>query len=506
MKRPLTTVGFTLFAFICTLFFICRTDVAFSVLCISAFIAVTTSVINRRVTVLLLLCGTMVLACLLFFFSDTGRGKVQSLAGNNVYVEATVSKPPLFDTENARHYAVCRLRTLDGKRAEGNLRLSFSATKDEIDPDLLETGNRISFTGRVYLPGMGYENAERCFYSENIFLGAYGAEGFSIKEPLLRDVSYYFGRLRSLLSEKTAVSFPDDVSALLMGILTGDKDSMDGKVYDDFKASGTAHLMAVSGLHLSVWVAFVGLIIPSDGRFDKLRFILIAAVIVFVMLLAGMSKSVTRAGLMSFMSVFASFFKTRSDSLNNLGAAVLIMILFDPYCVLSVSFQLSAISTLSVLTLGKALMRRSDSFFGYRYFVPTKPKKLMKYLFDSACLCISVVIFTFPVMVYSFGGISTVTLYTNLLVVPVITPLMILGGICVLTSSVTFISYPLAVVVNCVAEYVLAVTRFFAGFENAFLSFEAANYGRYILAAVIITVFLAAVFKKNICNSIRNVL
>ena len=506
MKRPFAIIGFTLFAALYLLFFTGRADAAFSLLCASVFLAAASVIINRRVTLMLLLCGTTALACLLFLLSDTQRGSLQSLAGDDVYVEAVVSEPPYRAEGRGRHYAVCRLKTVAGENVKGKLRLSFSPSDDGIDPDSLDIGNRISFTGKVYLPGMGEKAVERNFFAKNIFLGAYGVRNLQIAEPAVRNLTYYFSRITDFVKEKISGSFGDDVAGLLLGILTGDKSLMDSELYNDFKISGVSHLAAVSGLHLSVWMLFAGSLIPDDGRAGRIRAVLLVSVILFVMLLAGMSKSVVRAGIMSLIFIGSSMLKRETDCLNNLGVAVFLMLLFDPWCALSISFQLSAISTLSVLTVGKALLKRSDDIFGYRDFIRTDAKRFVKLIFDSVSLCIGVIVFTAPIMIYNFSGISTVSLWTNLLVVPVSTPLIVLTGVYVIVSPVKAVAYPVSLVINVLAEYAVAVVRFFAASENAFLSFEEGNYGEYILGAGIIAAFFLLIFKKNICNRIRNML
>lgn len=498
MKRPFAVIGFTAFAVAFVMFFTARTDVAFtgavtSSVCVLLYL----KFIRRGFTVPLIFLAA-VLSCLLFLSSDTQRGKTQSLAGKGVGVEATVCEMPWKGADKNRHYAVCKLISVNGVKVKGRVRISFSPSKDGIDPDVLKTGNRVSFTGTVYIPGAGQRDIEQYFTGEKIYLGAYGVKNLVVAEPSLRGISYYFQLLRNNIADKISAAFSDSVAGVLVGVLTGDKSYMSDEINENFKKSGIAHLMAVSGLHLSVWVFFIGAMLPDEGNFAKFKYIFLLVITVFVMLLAGMSESVKRAGLMSFVHIIGCLVQKKSDGLNSLGFAVFMMILFNPNCVLSLSFQLSVISTLAILTLGKACTEKTRGFFEYEGYRKSVPVKILKLCFDSFSISMCVLVFTLPLQIYEFGGISSVSALTNLLVAPVTTPLLVLAGGYAILSPLSFVSYPIAFMADAVAEYVVFVSGWLAKPESAFISFEISNAFEYFLAFLVVFAFYFLLFRKNI--------
>ena len=439
---------------------------------------------------------TGAVACLLFVANTADSDAAHKLIGNSVRVEAVVAESPYMKKDNARHYCVLDLEAVDGKAVSGRLRLSFSPSKDKIEEDSLEIGNRISFRGKVYIPGEGEKSIGRYFAGERIVLGAYSAREIIIEAPARRGVEYWFSQIRNYVSRKLDYGFDGKIAGFLTGMLTGDKSGIDSDLYDSLRKTGVAHLMAVSGFHLSLWVFVLGMLIPESSKTARLKYLFLALAVVFIMLLAGMSESVKRAGVMSLVYLAGKLSKRRSDSLNSLGLALTIMMLYNPACVLSLSMQLSFLSTLGIVTLGVRFMKLTQEAFG-RIKINLTLKKLLVAAADTFFISISVLVFTFPVLINAFGGISSVSAWVNILVSPVAAPLLLLSGIYVIFSSVSFVAFPVSVVVAMLAKYVIAATDFFDDFRNAFLVFEAETILLYVAGGVLVSFMcLAALSNK----------
>lgn len=498
MKRPFAAVGFTAFAVLLALSYAMSSRAALcACLCFAAAGIFSIIVRPLRQTVTVPVCLITAAAVCLLFLGFIGEVKhTQSLAGEDVGVTATVSEAPYMKKTNGRYYCVLSIETVRGERVSGKLRLSFSPTGDELDPDSLQIGNRVSFRGKVYIPAEGEKSISRYFTGENILLGAYGVSDFTCSEPSSRGVNYYFHRIRSFVSERLRYGFGDRIAGLLIGILTGDRSVLDDELYDAFRETGIAHLMAVSGLHLSVWVYSLGALIPEKGKTAKLKYLLLISAVLFVMLLAGMSESVKRAGFMSLVYLSGKLSSHRSDSLNSLGLAVFVMILFNPMCVLSVSLQLSFLSTLGIVTLGQLYIKRSADFLGGKS-INSPAKKLARYFTDVFFISISVLVFTFPVLIYNFGGISTVSAWVNILISPVVTPLLMLSGAYVLLSGISPVALVLGLIVRLISEYIIFVASGFLRVKNAFLVYEAESLPLYLAAAVLIAFLSLAFFKRS---------
>lgn len=498
MNRIFALSGFTAFAVLYALFFVARADAAVILMAASAGCAFVSLLIKRHDFLLPLVFFAAGLSCLLFLIFNAEQGRLRTFAGQKISVEATVYEMPYKAKDRERHYAVCELEKVNGEKASGKLRLSFAPSADGIDPGNLETGNRISFTGTAYLPGAGQADIERYFLGEDILLGAYAVKNLIVTVPETRSLRYHFQNIRNRVAEKISENFSDRTSGVLLGVLTGDREYIDDETDESFRKAGISHIMAVSGLHLSVWVFFISSLLSDDRRFSRIKYILLLAVVVFVMLLAGMSKSVCRAGFMSAVHIIGCMLERKSDSLNSLGFAVFVMVLLNPSCVFSLSFQLSVLSTLSIITLAKACTESVRNFFEYEGYKKSVGIKILKICFDSFAISMSVLMFTFLIQAYEFAGLSSVSALSNLLMIPVVTPIMILSGLYVVVASVPFIAYPIAFAADKLAEYVIWVSAVLSKPEWAFLTLEKSDIpGLLLLSAGVITFFIL-VFRKNI--------
>lgn len=498
MKRPFAVIGFTGFFALLTLFLCESTQGAYYAL--FAFTALGTATLfnkNLRQALTVPVClFTGAAACFLFICHSAQCVSVQSLAGENVQVEATVYERPYIKKENARHYCILELEAVDKRKAKGKLRLSFSPSKDGIDADALEVGSRLSFTAKVYIPGEGEKSISRYFAGENIVLGAYFARDMSITPPKTKSAGLIFSQIRHLVAQRLRYGFSDKIAGLLTGMLTGDKSCLDGDLYNVLKKTGIAHLMAVSGFHLSLWVFSLGAFIPESDKTAKLKYTVLLFAVLFLMLLAGMSESVKRAGFMCVVHLLGKLSKRRSDSLNSLGFAAVLMILFNPACVLSISMQLSFLSTLGILTLGKSMLRLSSELFGGKR-INTPLKKLLRSAADTFFISISVLVFTFPVMLYAFNGVSAVSAFVNVFVAPAAMPLLLLSGAYVLTFAIDFIAFPIAVILKLLAGYIIFTAELFAGLENAFIVFEPENIFLFAAGLVLVALMCLCALIKN---------
>ncbi len=498
MKRPFAVIGFTFFFVVLVLFL--SESIKAAYYAFFAFTAIGSAALfnkNLRQAMTVPVClFAGAAACLLFIAEDSQISSAQTLTGENVRVEAVVAERPYLKKESGRHYCVLELLRVGTEKVSGRLRLSFSPSKDSIAAESLEIGNKLSFTGTVYIPGEAEKSISRYFAGESIVLGAYSARDVSIYSVGVKSLTRIFAEIRHSVSQRLRYGFGDRVAGLIVGILTGDKACLDGKLYDSFKKTGIAHLMAVSGLHLSLWVFSLGALIPENGKASRLKYILLALAVAFIMLLAGMSESVKRAGFMSLVFLLGKLCKRKSDGLNSLGIAVTLMLLYNPACVLSTSMQLSFLSTLGILTLGKQLTGLSADLFGGKK-INTPLKKALRSCADVFFISISVLVFTFPVLIYSFGGISAVSAFVNVFVSFAVMPLLLLSGAYALLAPLSFIAYPIALAVRLLAEYIIAVARFFLSFRNAFLVFERENLFLYAAGAIIVFFLCLFALKKN---------
>jgi len=237
---------------------------------------------------------------------------------------------------------------------------------------------------------------------------------------------------------------PEDLSALLSGLLFGKSASnISDEVKEDFKRTGTVHLLVVSGLHLSILIGTCFAVL-SAFRIPMAPALLLTTFInLTYMLLAGAASSVMRAALMAELTLIAKLFDRDKDFFTAISLAALIILLFDPLVLFNIGFQLSFMATFSLVCLAPLIQERLKALPGY--------------LSTLLSVSLAPVLATFPVIYYNFSQVSLVAPLANMLILPWIQFLIILGFLTVLLGAI-FI--PLGQFVAASVSLMLVVLKF----------------------------------------------
>lgn len=206
---------------------------------------------------------------------------------------------------------------------------------------------------------------------------------------------------------------PKREAGLMAGIMIGDTTNIPSGVKEDFKKTGLAHILAVSGMNVSMLasaVIFVAGLLPVG---TLLRFVLTIVSLCAYMTITGPGPSILRAGIMFAAAMVASVLSRKADLLSVLSLAVLVTLVYDPGFLFNVGWQLSFSATLFIVLLSPPLKETFSAF----------PGKVREPL----VVTIGAQIGVMPVMVCYFHQLSLITVIANLLVTGAIFPLMIIG-------------------------------------------------------------------------------
>lgn len=134
--------------------------------------------------------------------------------------------------------------------------------------------------------------------------------------------------------------------------------------------------------------------------------------------------SIVRAGAMYFLYVAAYFLERRYDSINALFFIGFILLIYRPMTIFSISFQLSFMATLSILLLSPILNEKLNKITGP--------------LSSLLSVTLAAQIGTLPIMAYHFNQVSLISLLTNLLIIPIISPMLSIAFFSILIGAVSF--------------------------------------------------------------------
>ena len=217
--------------------------------------------------------------------------------------------------------------------------------------------------------------------------------------------------------EKNIEAVAEKKQGFLKALILGRKQEMSLRQREALSDAGLSHIVAVSGLHISVFIAFLSKLFS----FVRNRFIRNITFILAVFLLAavcGFTSSVVRAALMSALAFSGNLLRRKTDNLNNLGVAALIIVIADPLSAVSASFLLSFGATLGIILLAeKFSVLSSTAFFRLTKHYPNRVFRFFSGLF---CTSIAAFFFTFPLLYYFFGGQSFISVFSNIVCLPIV--------------------------------------------------------------------------------------
>lgn len=234
-----------------------------------------------------------------------------------------------------------------------------------------------------------------------------------------------------LLAAKDAVrravqrALPMPESALLNGILIGDDRLLPESLKEDFRITGTAHIVAISGANVSLMIA---LVVTLLGRVLHRRAAALAAlpVIALYTLFVGAPASAVRAASMAALGLLGQLFWRRGFTLNTLFAACTFIVLVNPVALFDAGFQLSAAATLGLVLFAERLAAPTRAWFE-RHVPHALLRKGLNVVSDGVLVTLAAQLTTLPLLILSFHQVSLVALLSNLLILPLQPPIMLLG-------------------------------------------------------------------------------
>lgn len=249
--------------------------------------------------------------------------------------------------------------------------------------------------------------------------------------------------------------FPEDAAPFAKALLLGDRTDIDYETNTDFKVSGISHVIAVSGLHVSI---LFGLVYLFSGKRRFLTTIIGVPMVLLFAAVAGFTPSITRAAIMQCLMMVAMLCQREYDGPTALSFSALVMLIFDPLMICSVSFQLSFACMAGIFCFAEPLQNwlLDEKRLGKWDSGPVRG------LAASLSVSLSSCVLTTPLCAVYFGTVSLIGPVTNLLTLWVIT--FIFYGVmlvCLLESSFLagIVAWPIRYVLGCsslLAEFPLA--------------------------------------------------
>ncbi len=440
MKRPLTLVGFVyLFALFVSMQLDPFPNMIISII-LFLFAIVLFLLRKRMLTKIYIVAAlTSAMAFLVYDVSYVCRVKPKLLNESvTTKVSGNICDLP-YESYGRFHYIV-------DTDNFGKIKISSDAP---IECDLFD---KIEFDAKLFpITGSGLFSKRSYYMSKGILATGYVCKVSDIdvlKNNGTKPFYYYALKVREAITKSIRILLPGQVSAMSRGMLLGDKYDIDETISENFRDLGISHLLAVSGLHMSVITNSLMFVLKKLRLGRKLIAIFTATGAFVFMAITGFSPSVTRAGIMSIVCVLSVLVSRKPDSINSLGFALLIILLVNPFAAADLGLLLSFFATLGILLFGRSLELSLSKY-------------LPKFLSGTFAMTISASILTFPFIALSFKKFSVISLVANVLIVLpslVMMPLILLAAILYFIKPIAVLGKLVAFIAGTIVTIVLKFT------------------------------------------------
>ena len=266
-----------------------------------------------------------------------------------------------------------------------------------------------------------------------------------------------------------------DEAAIVRGIVIGDRSRISEEVEEDFRRSGIAHILAISGIHVAVLSAAVYFLLRSLAIPLMVRNPLTVGLVWMYVIVAGAPPSAVRAAVVATLVLAAPVFGRQLSPLHFMTTMLAAVLAYNPQLIFSVGFQLSVAAVFGILLLRKPFLKMFERTL-FRPFA--KPSQALTNLL---AVSLAAQISTAPIIAASFDEVSVVGLITNLVAVPLAGPILALGMAgSVIGNLAPFLAYP----VNAANGFLVSVVELAAATISS-LPFAAAStqgVGSFLMA------------------------
>lgn len=349
-------------------------------------------------------------------------------AGTKLQLEGIIEEPPEIDGDRVRF-------TLSASMIEFMSQIS-NLTKEKLAVQLIlateaeiniaktwQRGEMIALSGKLEQPNIAtnFEGFDYRLYLHkqgiHWIVKAEGASSITIigkggwsQLAFLAQVDIFRQHIGSIIDEL----FPDWQGGYMKGLLIGVTDDLSSDKYNQFTSLGMTHILAISGSHVAINISLVFGLLRLLKMTRERAYSIVFWWLPLYVFITGFSPSVIRAGLMTMLGIFLLKRGLFKDGLNTLSSVAFVMLLWQPYYLFNISFQLSFAVTAGIIIFTPFIKP-------YLLWLPDKIR-------GGIAITIAAELTSFPLTLYYFNQYSLLSMVANLALVPIISVIALPAG------------------------------------------------------------------------------
>jgi competence protein ComEC len=424
----------------------------------------------------LLACGAILGLLWSYAYEQMRIKPLRAFVGEAVQIRAVLSEKPTQTDYGCRVIA---------QMGAGKILLYLDAP-----PAQLSIGDVVTLSAQVRATDDNAVASNLYYQSRGISLIGFQKGQLQVERATAPSVWTAPKRALHALQEGITAIFPEDTMPFAYALLTGDTENISYTLGEQMSVTGISHVVAVSGMHVSL---LVGVIMLLCGAKRRLGALISIPVMLFFAAMVGFSPSVTRALVMQSVLLLAPLLRRENDSYTSLSFALFLILIGNPWAIGSLSLQLSFAAVAGILLLSpklrlwmldiswvSALCRKSR--------IAGKPLRAATAILATTFGALT---FTAPLLAYYFGLVSVVAPLTNLLALGAVSLCFPLTGLAALAGFVWLpLGKGIAAAVSILIRYVLWVIDWTSALPYAAVYTQ----NPYILAWLVTLYLLIAAF------------
>lgn len=319
-----------------------------------------------------------------------------------------------------------------------------------------------------------------------------------IGSEIEKDIWYYSSKLRTrIIRNLEKNNFNKTELNVAIALIMGQQQDISPDIIRDYQYAGAVHILSVSGLHIGFILLFVTFIlkpIPNTKRGSFIKLITILISLSMFGIIAGLAPSVVRSITMFSFVAIGNHLRRSVNIYHTLLVSVLLILLFEPSFLFDVGFQLSYIALFFIIWLQPLL----SSIWKPKY-------KVSKYIWDILTVSFAAQIGTLPLSIYYFHQFPSLFFITNLIIIPLLSIIMILGVLVMLLAAFNMIPVFLSQLLEWSIYYLNKIINAIASLEQ-FIIQDIPFHFYLLLSGYLLLFALIIWFKKPSFNRLTVIL
>ncbi|MCX7921922.1 MAG: DNA internalization-related competence protein ComEC/Rec2 [Clostridia bacterium] len=431
-------------------------------------------------------------SCEYLYTDGKNVSKFNEFVGKEVIIEGIIDTEPDIREQKVMYAVKTKKVTSEGISKEVSGRVLFTTLKDT-EKSILSYGREVKITGQLNVPsgkrnpgGFDYRRylagsgmtATIYASGNNVITGKSTGGNFLVTTGL---------NIRNRIVGVINASLPMQQAGLLNGMLIGYREGLTKEVEEAFSDAGLTHLMAVSGANIAFIVFPLVFIFRKMYLKQRTANAIIIGILVLFVFVTGFSPSVLRAVIMAITVLVGQMLRRETDVITSIAFAAMLLMFYNPYSIFDIGFQLSFAATLSLIMFYKSI----KSFIDFKY--------IPNFIADVMAATLAAQVGVLPITTFYFNKISLISVVSNILAVPVVQIISILGFVMAILGQINVVLSQILGYINYTfLTFVLYVTKISSELPYATIKVITPSVPIIIVYYILIVFFLWYKPKYNV--------